>query len=93
MTVNGHPAAVRGVNRNGLKRREFSESQMEALKTAYRLLFSDTTPLLTQAKELERLYPKNAEIGRLLAFIRNSNNGKFGRYRESLRGKAGTDEE
>lgn len=93
MTMNGHPAAVRGVNRNGLKRRGFTDTQLDALKTAYRLLFSDTTPLLTQARELERLYPDNAEIDKLLAFIRDSNSGKFGRYRESLRGKFATTEE
>jgi UDP-N-acetylglucosamine acyltransferase len=93
MTVNGHPAAVRGVNRNGLKRRGFSDGQLEALKTAYRLLFSDTTPLSTQAPELKRLYPDNAEISRLLAFIDDSNNGKFGRYRESLRAKSTNEDE
>ncbi len=93
MTVNGHPAAVRGVNRNGLKRHGFTENQLEALKTAYRLLFSDTTPLLTQARELERIYPDNAEIVQLLAFIRASNSGKFGRYRESLRAKVTTADE
>lgn len=93
MTINGHPAMVRGVNRNGLKRRGFTDQQLEALKTAYRLLFSDTTPLLTQARELERLYPDNAEIGRLLGFIRASNNGKFGRFRESLRTKVITADE
>ena len=87
MIVNGHPAAVRGVNRNGLKRRGFDETQLEALKTAYKLLFSDTTPTTTQAVELKRLYPDNAEIATILEFLENMSRGKFGRYRESLRGK------
>lgn len=93
MIVNGHPAAVRGVNRNGLKRRNFSEAQLEALKTAYKLLFSDTTPTTTQAVELKRLYPNNAEIATILEFLANMSRGKFGRYRESLRGKTEWTEE
>ena len=88
MIANGHPAAIRGVNRNGLKRRDFAEEQLEALKTAYKLLFSDTTPTTTQAVELRRLYPHSAEIATILEFLENMAKGKFGRYRESLRGKA-----
>lgn len=95
MIANGHPAAIRGVNRTGLKRRGFTEEQLEALKTAYRMLFSDATPIATQAPELRRRFPDNAEIRNLLTFIENSNRGKHGRYRESLRGKvpAADDEE
>ena len=48
MVVEGHPSAIRGVNRNGLKRRGYADEQIEPLKTAYRMLFSDHTPLITQ---------------------------------------------
>jgi len=87
MVVEGHPAAVRGVNRNGLKRRGYGEVELEPLKTAWKMLFSDTTPLITQAVELEKLYPDQADVQRLLAFMRASMAGKFGRAREALRGK------
>jgi UDP-N-acetylglucosamine acyltransferase len=87
MIVEGHPAIVRGVNRNGLRRRGYSDKRLEVLKEAYRLLFSDTRPVLTQSVELERLYPGDEDIGCLLAFLRDSMNGKFGRARESLRGR------
>jgi len=87
MVVEGHPCAVRGVNRTGLKRRGYSEDQIEPLKTAYKMLFSDTTPLITQAVELERLYPDQPDIATLLAFMRESMNGKFGRARENLRSR------
>ena len=93
MVVDGDPAIVRGVNRNGLKRRGFSDGDLEALKTAYKLLFSDTTPLTTQAVELKRLYPDSPQIATILAFMENVNRGKFGRYRESLRSRAGAEEE
>jgi UDP-N-acetylglucosamine acyltransferase len=87
MIVDGHPFVVRGVNRIGLKRRGYTDDRLEALRTAYRLLFSDTTPLITQAVELERLYPGQPDIQDLLAFMRASIAGKFGRARENLRGK------
>ena len=93
MIVDGHPIAVRGVNRTGLKRRGFSDEQLDALKTAYKLLFSDATPALTQAPELKRLYPESKEIALILAFLECINRGKYGRYRESIRGKTQWSEE
>ena len=87
MIADGHPASVRGVNRNGLRRRGFSEEQIDALKTAYRLLFKDSSPMTAQFQELERLYPNSQEIATLLSFLRDSTNGKYGRARENLRAK------
>ncbi len=87
MIVEGHPAMIRGVNRNGMKRRGYSDDQITPLKDAYRLLFRDTTPILTQAVELQKLYPDVPDIQILLAFVRESMNGKYGRARENLRGK------
>jgi acyl-[acyl carrier protein]--UDP-N-acetylglucosamine O-acyltransferase len=70
-----------------LARRGFGEEQIICLKAAYRLLFKDTTPMATQAVELQKLYPNSAEIEVLLNFMRESTNGKFGRARENLRRK------
>jgi UDP-N-acetylglucosamine acyltransferase len=85
MIVDGNPCMVRGVNRTGLRRRGYTDPQLEPLKAAYRLLFSDTTPWITQAVELERLYPDQPDISTLLAFMRQSAAGKFWRAREALR--------
>ncbi len=93
MMCDGHPAIPRGVNRTGLRRRGFTEDRLSALKIAYKMLFSDHTPLTTQAAELEKLYPSNPDITRLLTFVRASYQGKHGRYREVLRGKMTWDEE
>lgn len=93
MVVEGHPAMVRGVNRTGLKRRGYSDEQIEPIRTAYRMLFSDTTPLITQAVELEKLYPGHADIAMLLAFVRASMAGKYGRARENLRGRVAKQDE
>ncbi|HTV49009.1 MAG TPA: acyl-ACP--UDP-N-acetylglucosamine O-acyltransferase [Phycisphaerae bacterium] len=95
MAFDGHPAAVKGINRTGLKRRGFSEERLEALKTAYRLLYRQDKdkPFSFGAQELMKLYPDNSDIATLLAFIQRSAEGKFGRYRESLRGKFGAEPE
>ena len=87
MVVDGSEAPVRAVNTKGLARRGFSPEQIATLKTAYRLLFKDPTPVSTQALELEKMYPGSAEIQTLLAAIRASLSGKFGRARENLRAK------
>lgn len=93
MVVDGHPIIVRGVNKNGLKRRSFTDDQLEPLKTAWRLLFKDATPMVPQFAVLEQMYPQNNEIRELLSFMRDSLAGKFGRFRESLRGRVTWDEE
>jgi len=93
MVVDGPEGRVRAVNTRGLARRGYSEHQISCLKTAYRMLFKNTTPIITQVVELERLYPDNAEIQYLLTFMRESTNGKFGRARENTRGKTNWDED
>jgi UDP-N-acetylglucosamine acyltransferase len=86
MVFDGNPALVRGVNKTGLKRRGYDDARIDALKTAYRFLFRDNS-FVTGSLELERLYPDQPDIRFLLAFMRSSLAGKFGRARESLRGK------
>jgi len=93
MVVEGNPCLIRSVNRNGLRRRGYSDEQIEPLKTAYRLLFKDTTPWITQAVELEKQYPNHPDIQTLLTFLRASMSGKFGRAREALRGRLTRTEE
>jgi UDP-N-acetylglucosamine acyltransferase len=87
MIVEGHPGIVRGVNRTGMRRRGYNDEQLEPLKMAYRLLFKDSTPLVTQAVELEKLYPDHPDIALLLRFMRDAMAGKNGRARERLRGR------
>ncbi len=87
MIADGHPAAIRGLNRNGLKRRGFSDERMAALKDAYRMLFKDTRSMAGQVEAVRGRYPDNEDIRELLAFMARADSGKFGRYRETLRGK------
>lgn len=86
MIVDGNPASVRGMNRNGLKRRGFEPEEMDALKTAYRMLFKDARAMATQVELVRKRYPHSAQIRELLEFMARADSGKFGRYRETLRG-------
>ncbi|MGC8624014.1 MAG: acyl-ACP--UDP-N-acetylglucosamine O-acyltransferase [Phycisphaerae bacterium] len=87
LTVDGRPASIRGLNRVGLRRRGYDEKQIEPIKDAYRLLYRKEVAFSVGAEELEKLYPGNSDINTMLTFIRRSREGKYGRYRESLRGK------
>ncbi len=93
MMVNGQPAEVRGFNRVGMRRKGCGEDQVNRLKTAWRLLYKDAAPLAQQAQKLVQMYPDAEEIHLLLRFIQRTGEGKFGRYRESLRGKMAPDGE
>lgn len=93
MIADGHPGTVRGVNVNGLRRRGFSETQIDNLKTAYRMLYRDNGTMAAGVAELQKLFPNAPEITDLLTFLRESTTGKHGRYRENFRGKPQREEE
>ncbi|NNM84590.1 MAG: acyl-ACP--UDP-N-acetylglucosamine O-acyltransferase [Phycisphaerales bacterium] len=86
MIADGNKAIVRGLNRTGLRRCGYSEQQVEPLRVAWRMLYKQEDPIAVQAPKLAALFPDNPDIKYLLAFIERSAKGKYGRYRESLRG-------
>lgn len=84
--IEGHPAKIRQVNIIGLEREGFSKGQIDEIKEAFRTLFRSSE--LNKNKALEELEKKediSPEIKYLVAFLRNIDKGKFGRYRESFR--------
>ncbi len=83
----GAPTAVRGINRVGLKRRKFPPETLDALKTAYRILYCQNMPVTAGIRQLREMFPSNAQVGHMLDFIERSAQGKSGRYLESQRGK------
>lgn len=90
MVAEGNPYAIRGVNSTGLSRRGFSDDTIAALKDAWKRLYrrKNTGSAGTTAAALEALedaYPHDACILALVAHIRRSAEGTFGRYRESFR--------
>ena len=53
LICNGNPAKLFGVHLEGLKRRQFSEGSIAALRRAYRLVFRDNLPLAQARSALD----------------------------------------
>lgn len=91
MFVEGNPSRVRGVNSVGLKRHGFPEATDEHLKDAWRRLFKKTNQPngvgdSTQGlASLEAEYSDDWAVQALVQAIRQSSDGVYGRYRETLR--------
>jgi UDP-N-acetylglucosamine acyltransferase len=72
-TTDGNPARVRGLNSVGLRRANFSTESRQALKKAYRLLFSSSIPMEEALRSMDQLEDEN--VSHLTAFIRDSKRG------------------
>jgi len=70
--VDGHPAVPRGINAEGLRRRQFSAELVAAIRRAYRLLYSSglkLTEAVEQIREMARTYP---ELSCMADFVADS---------------------
>ncbi|MEO0475549.1 MAG: acyl-ACP--UDP-N-acetylglucosamine O-acyltransferase [Planctomycetota bacterium] len=91
MFVEGNPAKVRAVNSVAVQRHGMGTEALHALKHAWRLLYRNIAEGegigQTQAAlaELEATYPDQPQVQRVIASVKRSTQGTFGRYRESLR--------
>jgi UDP-N-acetylglucosamine acyltransferase len=87
MIIEGHPSRVRNINSVGMRRGDMPEDAIEWVAKAYRRIFRRGRPRAEVLDEMEH-EPEWPEVVRFLCqFLRDSANGKHGRYRESLRGK------
>ncbi|MFN4281970.1 MAG: acyl-ACP--UDP-N-acetylglucosamine O-acyltransferase [Alphaproteobacteria bacterium] len=68
--VLGNRAHLAGLNLVGLKRRNFDREAIHQLRAAYRLLFAQEGTLQERVADVEKLFPGNALIGEVLAFVR-----------------------
>jgi UDP-N-acetylglucosamine acyltransferase len=74
--VDGNPGIVRGINHIGLQRRGFSETDIRALRNAYKKLFLKKDQNLTKAIEsLDPALRDNPKVSQLLTFIETSERG------------------
>jgi UDP-N-acetylglucosamine acyltransferase len=73
--VSGQPAVPRGINSEGLKRREFSEEQIRNIKNAYRLVYRKGLKLADATAEIERLSESQPELVVFLDSLRASERG------------------
>lgn len=83
----GHPAKVKALNKEGMKRRGVSPEAMEAVKVAFKLCFRDTS--LTREDALKKIEESGAmqhlEVRMFVDFLKATAAGKFGRALESSR--------
>ncbi len=86
LIVEGHPAKVRGLNMEGIRRRGLPDETVAALKEAYLLLFVKG---LQRKDALEAIaargLDKIEEVGYLLDFLARSEKGRQGRALEAVR--------
>ena len=73
--VSGQPAVPKGINSEGLKRREFSESAIRNIKNAYRLVYRKGYKLQDAIDRIAALEPEQPELTELLTSLRSSERG------------------
>ncbi len=73
--VAGQPAAPRGINSEGLKRRDFSEEQIRNIKNAYRLVYRKGLKLSEATEQIEELSKHQPELVIFLESLRSSERG------------------
>jgi len=71
----GDRARLRGLNLEGLKRRGFTSTAIDALKKAYRIIFQSKLKTKDALEKVRREVLPTAEIDILLAFIAQSQRG------------------
>jgi UDP-N-acetylglucosamine acyltransferase len=75
MIAAGNRVKLYGVNLVGLKRHNFPEATISALKSAYRILFRSHLTLNKAMEKVEKEVPDLPEVRHLLDFLRNSKRG------------------
>jgi len=70
--ISGHPATPRGINQEGLKRRNFSTEQIRAIKNAYRVLYRSDLKLVEAKAKIAELSKKFPELELFNEFFANS---------------------
>jgi len=73
--VSGQPATPRGINAEGLKRRDFSTDQIRNIKNAYRLTFRKGKKLSEAIQEIADLSQEQPELKLFLESLRSSERG------------------
>jgi UDP-N-acetylglucosamine acyltransferase len=70
--VMGERARLSGLNVVGLKRRNFSRLDIQALRSAYRLLFAQEGTMAERLDDVAALYPENRPVRSIIDFIRSA---------------------
>ena len=70
--VAGQMASPRGINSEGLKRRDFCSSRIASIKQAYRILYKNGLQLARAIEQMELLAASAPDVMPMVNFIRNS---------------------
>lgn len=73
--VSGQPAEPKGINSEGLKRRDFSADQIRHIKDAYRLVYRKGLKLADALQELEGRLDSQPELDLFVESLRSSERG------------------
>ncbi len=69
------PAQPKGLNKEGLKRRDFSKETIETLRQAYKTIYKKKLTVVEACAQLEGMAEECPEVGHMLDFIRSSERG------------------
>ncbi len=73
--ASGQPAIPKGINSEGLKRRDFSTEQIRNIKNAYRLVYRKGLKLTEAIEQLEAVIDEQQELLPFLESLRSSERG------------------
>jgi UDP-N-acetylglucosamine acyltransferase len=73
--ASGQPAVPKGINSEGLKRRDFSADQIRNIKNAYRLVYRKGLKLSEAIEQIEALIDEQQELLPFLESLRSSERG------------------
>lgn len=85
MVYEGHQARVRNVNQVGLERAGFSKDDIEHLKHAFRIIYRSGEPKSRTLEQVRAELGSHALVLQLVESLENTEAGRKGRHRESLR--------
>ena len=75
LVVSGQPAVPKGINSEGLKRRDFDTEQIRNIKNAYRILYRQGKKLAAAIDEIAELAKDRPELDVFLESLRSSERG------------------
>lgn len=75
MMADGHPAAVRGLNTVGMKRKNISEQSQKELRQAYKILFKSKLNTSQGLEQIRRELQSSEELNQFLTFVESSERG------------------
>ena len=79
MVVDGHPLTVRGVNLVGLRRRDFSDGRIKAIRQMHKLIYREGRTLVDARAEMAKLAQTSPEaagdVALMEAFLSGASNG------------------